>query len=85
MAHPRDEKLKEEYIATVDDYEKHFYSMSAPKWLAVATEENAKRYVDDLRTVMDELNSRLPKPEIGATFIDGGSGLASVIPDESQG
>lgn len=82
MAHPRDEKLKEEYIATVDDYQEHLYSMSSPKWLAIATEKNARRCVTDLRDIMENLNSRLPNPDISAMYIDGGSGHASMIRDE---
>jgi hypothetical protein len=84
MAHPRDEKLKEEYIATLDDYQKDFYSLSSPKWLAIATEANARRCLEDVEAIMDEINRRLPEPDISSTFIDGGFGSASVIQNEKM-
>ncbi len=79
MAHPRDEKIVEEYEDSVDHYEKRFYSMASPKWLADVTEKKARQFYEDVGKIMDGLNSRLPVPEALPTMIDGGSGHASVI------
>jgi len=78
MAHPRDERLVEEYSSTPDAYTRDFYSTPSPKWMALVEERSASRLHDDVGEIIRGINLLLPEPEGSPLLIDGGSGSASV-------
>lgn len=76
VAHPRSDRVVEEYENTDDEYLKDFYSEPRPKWFAFATEANARRCFEDVEQLVEEINTKLPKPEISPLSSKGWSGSA---------
>ena len=76
MAHPRADRVVEEYMSTQDDYLENFYSEPRPKWFAFATEENARRCYEDIGILIKQINASLPKPELLPLSDSGWSGSA---------
>jgi hypothetical protein len=78
MAHPRDEEVVAEYEDRVGHFEKSFYEQPKPKWLAFATEDNAKRCHADIGKIIKVLNEKLPKPDPSPLNVGHWHGLAQI-------